>query len=222
MNIQPAVIIFAGVVISAIGGFWAYRRQDSFKPARTILVGAFINAAGGLLASHQTGQVNKEIMNSIIGGDSFCYWTVSNIDSDRNMGLFILLHKGKHPLYDVDITINDLDKPDQIKGNPSLATIDQGATNISIGTLISSENDLYPEIYRKKQILGWVALGDGDTRSFNVQIYARNGFFHQVLRLKKIDGEWVSATKVTRGWDKVIYEEIDDKFPRTAGGDVEW
>ena len=224
MSSLPTIIIFAGVVISAIGGFWAYRRQDSFKlkPAIMILVGVVINAVGGLWASQQTAQLNQELVDSIIGGDSFCYLTVGNIDSVKNIGLFVLLHKGKHPLYDVDVTINDLDKFDQIKGKPSLATLDQRATNFSIGTLIPSSNALYPLIYRRKHILDWIALGDDDTRSFNVQVYARNGFFGQALRLKKIDGEWVSATKVTRGWDKVIYEEIDDKFPRTAGDDVEW
>ena len=214
MNIQPAVIIFAGVVISAIGGFWAYRRQDSFKlkPAITILIGVVINAVGGLWASHQTAQLNQELVSSIIGGNSFCYLTVGNIDPVKNIGQFVMLHEGKHPLYDVHVRIHDLDKSDQIKGKLSFATLEQTDTNISIGTLPPST----------ARMLHGITLGDGDTRRFAVQVSARNGSLFQPLRLKKIDGEWVRAIRVTRGRDEVIYEEIDDKFPRTAEGDVEW
>ena len=209
MNIQPDVIIFAGVVISAIGGFWA-QRQDSFKlkPAIMILVGVLINAAGGLWASHQTAQLNQELMNSITGGDSFCRLIIGNIDSVKNIGQFMILHEGKHPLYDVSVRIVDLDKWDQLKGEVSFATM-----NISLGNLIPSS----------AQMLHQAALGNGDTRRFTIQFSARNRFFSQALRLKKIHGKWVCATEVRdMREDKVIYEKIDDEFPRTAEGNVEW
>ena len=215
MNIQPSVIIFAGVVISAIGGFWAYQRQDSFKlkPAIMILIGVVINATGGLWASQQTAQLNQELMNSISGGDSFCYLTVGNIDSVKNIGQFVILHEGKHPLYDVHVRIVDLDKWDQHKGEMSFATLKQLDTSISLGTLIPSS----------AQMLHRVPLGNDNTRRFNIFFSARNGFFNQSLRFKKIHGKWVRATKVMRGGgDEVIYEKVDDEFPRTAEGNVEW
>ena len=213
MNILPAVIIFAGVVISAIGGFWAYRRQDSFKlkPAIMILIGVVINAAGGLWASHQTAQLNQELVDSIIGGDSFCYLTVGNIDSVKNIGQFVILHEGKNPLYDVHVRIVDLEKFDQIKGKLSFATLKQTDTNISIGNFAPAS----------AQMLHQVTLGNGDTRRFTIQFSARNGFFTQALRLKKIHGKWISATKVMRE-GREDYEEVDDEFPRTADGNVEW
>lgn len=71
------------------------------------------------------------------------------------------------------------------------------------------------------QVFHPFTLGNGDTRRFNIFFSARNGFFNQALRFKKIQGKWVSATKVKRE-EKVIYEEVDDEFPRTAEGNVEW
>ena len=203
----PAIMICVGLVVSALGAFWAYRRQEGFKPkpAIMIFVGVMINAAGGLWASHQTDQLNQKIVGSMTGGDSFCYLTVANIDSVKNIGTFTLLHEGEYPLYDVQVKISDLDQ----LGEPSFEWL-KGA--ISIGNIAANS----------AQMLDIIRLGNGDMRRFAVQVSARNGFLFQPLRLKKIDGEWVQATRVTRGWDKVIYEEIDDKFPRTAEGDVEW
>jgi len=111
----------------------------------------------------------------------------------------------------VQARIVDLEKFDQLEGKLSFATLKQTDTNISIGNLISSS----------VWMLHPVTLGNGNTPGFNIFFSARNGFFNQILRLKKIHGKWVHATKVLRE-DKVIYEEIDDEFPRTDEGKVEW
>ena len=214
MNILPAIVIFVGALINAIAAFWISWKQDrsNSKIAIAITAGTVISAFGVLWTSQQQAGFERELVDSIIGGDSFCYLTVGNIDSVKNIGQFVLLHEGKHPLYDVHVRIHDLDKFDQIKRKPSFATQKQTDTNISLGTLAPSS----------ARMLYWITLGDGGTRRFTVEVSARNGFLGQALRLKKIDGKWVRATRVTRGWDKVIYEEINDKFPRTARGDVEW
>ena len=205
MNIQPAVIILVGVVISVvgvvisgIGAFLASQQQTS-------------SALNLLNKSEEIARLNQELANSVIGGDSFCYLNVANIDSVKNIGIFVVVHRGKDPLYDLNAMIVDLEKKNQIKGKPSLATVRQTSTDIPLGTLIPSS----------VRMLDQITLGNGDTRRFSITFSARNGFFIQVLRLKKIHGKWVHATKVLRE-NKVIYEEVDDEFPRTAEGNVEW
>lgn len=194
----PAVIIFIGVLISAFGALWASQRQASFE--RNLRE-----------KSEEIARLNQELANSVIGGDSFCYLAVLGPDPVTNTGLLMVAHQGKHNLYDVHARIVDLEKLDQLKGNLSFATLNQTDTNISIGNLIPSHGQMFHP----------VTLGNGNTRSFNIFFSARNGSFTQLLRFKKIHGKWVQATKVERE-DKVIYEKIDDEFPRTAEGNVEW
>lgn len=223
MSNLPALITFFGAVISALGGFWASTKP---KPARVIvIVGLVISALGAYWASKQQdsfnlnllnkseeiARLNQEVANSVSGGDSFCYLVVSTIDPVTNTGRLVVVHQGEHSLYDVHVRIVDLEKLDQIKGNLSFATLNQTDTNISIGNLISSF----------AQMLQPFTLGNSDTRRFNIFFSARNGFFNQALRFKKIDGKWVYATKVERE-DKVIYEKVNDEFPRNAEGNVEW
>ncbi len=194
----PAVIIFVGVLISAFGALWASQRQASFE--RNLRE-----------KSEEIARLNRELANSVIGGDSFCYLVVSSPDPVTNTGLLVVVHQGEHNLYDVHARIVDLEKFDQLKGNLSFATLKQTDTNISIGNLIPSAQVLHPSF----------TLGNGNTRRFNIFFSARNGFFTQLLRFKKIHGKWVYATKVERE-DKVIYEKVDDEFPRTAEGNVDW
>ena len=191
MNIQPAVIILVGVVISVIG--------------------VVISGIGAFRASQQQASSELKLANLMSGGDSFCSWMVSNPDPVTNTGHSVVRHHGENNLYDVYARIVDLDKLDKLKGSLSLATERESDTNISIGNILSSS----------VLVLRPFTLGNVDTRRFNIRFSARNGSFNQALRFKKIDGEWVSATMVQRE-DKVIYEEVDDEFPRTAEGNVEW
>jgi hypothetical protein len=40
-------------------------------------------------------------------------------------------------------------------------------------------------------------LGSGNARDFNVFFSARNGFYTQLLRFRRVNGKWLSATSVT-------------------------
>ncbi|MDE2807174.1 MAG: hypothetical protein OXN90_02035 [Gemmatimonadota bacterium] len=213
MNVLPAVVTFVGAVICAFGGLWAYQQQPGFKRNLAVItfVGAVISASGGFWAYQQQASSELKLANLVIGGDSFCYLRIYNPDQVTNTGRLMVHHQGEYNLYDVYARIVDLEKLDKLKGNLSFDTLRQADTNISIGNLISSS----------AQVLHPFTLGNGDTRRFNIFFSARNGFFNQVLRFKKIQGKWVSATKVMRE-EKVLYEKVDDEFPRTAEGNVEW
>ena len=225
----PAVMTFVGVLISAIGVFWSSQQQASFE-RKMIFVGILISAIGVFWSSQQQAsfernlrekneeiaRLNRELANSVIGGNSFCYLEILSLDSVTNVGILTVKHQGEYHLYDVHARIADLEKIDQLKGNLpkgklSLATLNQIHTHISIGNLIPSHGS----------VLQQVSLGNGNTRAFNISFSARNGSFTQLLRFKKVNGKWVRATKVERE-NEVLYEEVDDEFPRTAEGSIKW
>ena len=108
MNIQPAVIIFVGVaisvlgfLISGIGALRASQQQDNS------VLNLLTKSEEIARKSEEIARLNQELANSVIGGDSFCYLVISNIDSVKNIGIFVVLHRGKHPLYDVHARIVD-------------------------------------------------------------------------------------------------------------------
>jgi hypothetical protein len=55
-----------------------------------------------------------------------------------------------------------------------------------------------------------------------IHLFARNGAFTQLLTLRIVTGEWVSATRVERD-EKVIEggERIAHDFPRDENGQVQ-
>jgi hypothetical protein len=69
----------------------------------------------------------------------------------------------------------------------------------------------------------------GDKQDFNVSFSALNGFWSEAIRLKKVNGEWVQALKVTRivinngkVSSKVVLQQVDKTFPKSSHGIVDW
>lgn len=58
------------------------------------------------------------------------------------------------------------------------------------------------------------------SKSFNIFFSARNGMFHEQLRLKKVNNEWESAIKVDR--EKTLLESVSENYPKNVTGEVEW
>jgi hypothetical protein len=76
-------------------------------------------------------------------------------------------------------------------------------------------------------MLGDWKLPNTDEQDYNVFLGARNGFFTQVLRFRRIDGQWKVATRVERqtldeGDHQVLYEKVDTGFPLDEHGKVDW
>jgi hypothetical protein len=86
-------------------------------------------------------------------------------------------------------------------------------THIPIGNLIPGS----------ARTLAQFNLGNATERRFNVFFSARNGFFTQLLRFKKINGRWSHAIKVNReGKGVPPFEDIQPGYPRNSKGEVEW
>lgn len=194
----PPGLILLGAILSAIGALWVSQQKAQFeRELRT--------------KSDEIAELNKEIVKSVIGGDSFCYLTIGSVDPQSNVGLLVVIHQGEHPIYDVNARIVDLQEFEKIKKNLDIHNFRQADTNIQLGNMIKGTASM----------LGTFPLGSGTQRDFNIFFSARNGIFTQLLRMRKIGNKWIYATKVERQ-EKVIFEKIDQGFPRNKDEKVDW
>jgi len=217
-----------------VGGLWAfaYENQSVGLPAIVVLVGALITAIGALWSSSERTEferalrdrsdeiaaLNRQIAASVTGGDSFCYVQVSSPDdAGVNTATLMLLHQGEYPLYNVDVRIVNLQDFRQAS-NQERYMMQNLSETIRVGDLIPGS--AVPIKYEQ--------LSTGDEQDFNVFINARNGFFTQLLRRRRVDGNWKVATRVmkspTDGREPPIHihEKVEDGFPRNERGEVDW
>ncbi len=195
---NPQTLIFIGVILSAIGAFWASRQQTQFEHDLR-------------KKSEEIAELNKEIENQVIGGKSFCYLSIGSINNQKNIGLLMVVHQGDHPVYDLNARIVDLQEFAKVKDSLNLKTIQQTETNLQIGNMIKGTASMLREFQ----------LGNSSKRDFNIFFSARNGLYTQLLRLRKVDGEWISAIKVEKD-NEMIFEKVHEKFPIDKEGKVNW
>src|SRR5215208_3181445 len=121
-----AALTMLGAVVSAVGGLWAfaYENQSVGTPAVVVLVGAFITAVGALWSSGERTQfehdlrdssdeiarLNREIMHSVTGGDSWCRLLLFPSESvpGSGKGEVGLKYESKYPLYDLFVSMRDI------------------------------------------------------------------------------------------------------------------
>ena len=189
-------------------------------PTILIFIGAILAAVGAVWASidqnkynsklneknEEIAELSRSIVDSVTGGKTICYFTpLSNNPSDVAVS-----SKGGYPLYDLTARIVDLEEFDK-KPNDK-----QNYENVI---------DLKGLSPKAAMPLGSILKLYGETRRWNIFFSARNGFFTQQLRMKKINGKWVKAIRVTRSAEKdvgVAYEKVDDQYPCNSSGQVEW
>lgn len=152
-------------------------------------------------------QKTMDLIGHVSGGNSFPSLMFGMMDEKTGNCSLMVNHKGDHPLYDVTARIVDLNKFALIKGELTINNFRQADTTIEVGNLIPG----HVAMVRPWKIEGL------DKQNYNVFFTARNGRFTQELRMVKIDGNWVTATKVTNGNEEVVLEEIPERFPRDDG-----
>ncbi len=194
----PSGLILLAAILGAIGAVWASRQQAMFE--RDLR-----------LKSDEIAELNKEIVNLVTGGQSFCYLSIGSVNPDNNVGVLTVVHGGDHPIYDVNARIVDLQKFEKIKNDLTFDNWRSADTTIPIGNMIK----------KTASMIGKFPLGKADERGFNIFFSARNGLFVQVLRMKKVATKWVSATKVERD-GKVLFEKADTDYPKDKEGNVVW
>jgi hypothetical protein len=102
--LTPALVILIGGLIAAIGAVFAIPNR---RLKAVVAIGAFIVAVGTFWQTVEQNNYNK-------GGKSFCCLTYGM--SSGNLYSMFILHKGKYPLYGLQIRAADLQS---VKNHPS-------------------------------------------------------------------------------------------------------
>lgn len=157
----------------------------------------------------------KDNINEVTGGDSFCFVDMGEIPE----GLIAhLVQKGKYPVFDVRLNITDLNALDSaIKSRaPSLLASTRSFAAIDfLSRGLWQPLTVYPIDPKEDYV------------RYNISIFARNGSFTELLRLKRLkEGGWTSALLVHASYDTkkgIVFERIHRQFPKEVlNTDQDW
>jgi len=149
---------------------------------------------------HQT----EQLVGHVTGGASFCYVEVGRQGDDQS--IWMLIQSGPFPMYTMQVRIVDLDT---FHNDPHTGRMSEryfAVDELPVGLA---------------KTLDWHSLGPGDSRRFNIFMNARNGTIFQQILLRRINSDWLLATKI-EVCGKIVRQSVDDGFPRDAAGRVEW
>jgi hypothetical protein len=234
------VLVCLGASVSAFGGLWGSYEQDKSSRVLHEKTNKINDLSEKLVAkSDEIAELNKklveksdELATTFHGGDSFVYldprFMSRHIPEDNlvSVGLF---HKGKYPIYDVEIRVVDIQKLKQVfaeihKRNSGPTYEEIAHTEIHY----SFRNNTYLQRFDPNRYLMrldiWQLPKDTDQQDYNVWISARNGEVVQQIRFRRINGEWKCQMRVNRG-NEVLYDTTllgADYLPRNEAGEVQW
>jgi hypothetical protein len=195
---NPQTLIIIGVLLSAIGAFWASQQQAQFeRDLRT--------------RSDEISSLNKEIVNLVTGGKSYTYFIFSGTIHNP----LTLVQKGKHPLHNAKCRLITLGDYTKLPSRSPFAYFSKNEKRLDLGNLESGAWGLQPKF----------ELTDSPIQGFNVFFEARNGVWEQMIRIRKIDNNFQWATKVIRkleSTEEILYEHTSEKFPLNDKGKIDW
>ena len=166
--------------------------------------------------SGETAEIHKQIASSFTGGASFAYIVPTFFDPTHNSPMLILVHRGEYPLYDLTVRILDMATFDKmVRPNNAYSDKLREEVQVSISNIAPNQTSM----------LKTVQLGS-DPLSWNLFFSARNGFFTELLRVRRVGNEWKTAVKVIRtpssSNEQMLFEKIDSGYPRSEDGQVDW
>jgi len=163
----------------------------------------------GLVTSIE--EKTADLLSHITGGESFCYFQFGKLNADANQRQIVAIHQGSHPLHEVSARIFDLNRYNKLRKAGNANAFETCNTHLVIGNLIPGHAALLQSIN----------LGTEDIFYANVFFTARNGDFTQLIRMKKSNGQWFSATRVKRE-DRLLFEKVEEGFPGDLEADKDW
>jgi len=215
----PAFVILCGSLLVAWATFWIRSPNRKKQRERLVFFGATVSIVGAFWASSQqtanerrVAELNERIASSITGGNSFAYIALTPVALSA-YGLTVI-HQGEYPLYDLNVRIVDLAKWGK-KQTRSLFELQKDEQHMRVGNLAAGQASL----------LGSVQI-DSDSTNWNLFFDARNGFWTELLRIRRVGAELKYAIKVKRnsktGEAETVFEKVDPGYPQTEAGQVDW
>jgi hypothetical protein len=151
------------------------------------------------LEHHAVSSLGENLKTST-GGDSFCY-----LDIQPQNQMTIVACSGKYPLYDVGVRIVDTRLITGAKD------IQQAmGTQLAIGNMAANTARILTQA---------IPFSSADKQDFNVFFGARNGFWTELLRYRKVKDRWVVARMVESSLNPrypkgvVVHRVVDKEFP---------
>ena len=239
-------VLTAFVVLGGIGMYATIQQATESTTASTKLATSIVNLGKATNEISRVQALNTELqkrlltqsdtiaslsnkgINTTLGGDSFCYMAFEGASLIEGKPIPRVFQVGKYPLYDVTADITDMEKfrgefarrgvvmgPGKgipfKAGRAAMVTIPVG--NLAVG---SQEFLLDHVIY----------FSNEQSQDFRVSFSARNGFWSQDIKLRRVEGDWrkwLMAFRVTRGNKpkKVLLTHVDEGFPIPVGK-IDW
>jgi hypothetical protein len=204
LQFAPALFVFSGAVLVAVGGFWSSWRQSTFNATLT-------------QKNNEIAQLQLESANAITGGNSFAYMLLQVPDHKTgSTAIPVFIHQGKYPLYDVQARVVDLDEHVRLTAAKDFISASKAllGTSISVGNLTPGFSST-----------GGIVLPhpSGQNFSYNIFFVARNGSWVQSLRMRWTGNGWALANKVIGGPEnKELFREVSADYPLNDKGEVDW
>lgn len=172
------------------------------------------NIIGQLNTLKQQAETTQK---SITGGDNFCYINLVPDGSGENSPVLIAINDGDYPLSGISVRMWDpADYGEKAIPMKSLEEFIKDSHIIDVG-------DLNPH---SAKTLGHLSLPKSELKNFEITLMAKNGVFTQQLRLRRIDGVWKRAFRVSKGHEvtasNILLERADMGFPRDNMGRIQW
>jgi hypothetical protein len=173
---------------------------------------ALIDSGQRLLSTEQ--RLSSRTMDALTGGESFCYVEILEFGMSNGVLQAMLLQKGINPIFNVQITVTDLDVLKDLTRSRVEAETRFSFQFVRAGTFMTKLFQFRP--------------GDSvQSKDYSVFIFARNGDFTERLRLRRVNGHWLSAERVDAsyysGKGGLVLEHIDRGFPvDVLDADSDW
>jgi hypothetical protein len=231
------ISIVVGTFLMALGGILPQDHKKNFFCRInfwTILSGAIIILIGSINSNINQSKVESQLLDKtnevaelssriselsekstsmITGGDNFPYVDVALYEG--NLPQLIVHNTGKYPIYDIYIRFFDIDKFNYMKSNSNT-----WKTLVDC-SVINEFGNLSPGFSRTisfRPVLNWQEKTE---RRINIFLTARNGYFVEKLRFKKLNDKWVRALVLSKG-EKQLLQKIDSDYPLNVDGKVVW
>jgi len=158
----------------------------------------------------------QEAIRSTTGGNSYPVLAFTGISDEGAWP--VLWSEGKYPLRHVQVSIvDDAELMEKLKRGPTINDIVNSGVDFEFASLAPGAAAAF------KQPIKFTS--NHDAYNFVVRLFADNGAWDEVIKVRRIDGKWVSAFRVTRkradGSDVFVHEQSDPTFPR-VNGKIAW